>query len=115
MLIAGNWKMYKGPAETAEFCVELKRRLAELEGVDSAPKLSGQTSRLVGQAHINALVEVVEGHVSKILLGARGRASIPQELRGQGFGEDWGRWSVTSQAGQERREGFPVLEHPPSR
>ena len=25
MLIAGNWKMYKGPAETAEFCVELRR------------------------------------------------------------------------------------------
>ena len=29
MLIAGNWKMYKGPAETAEFCVALKRRLAD--------------------------------------------------------------------------------------
>ena len=26
MLIAGNWKMYKGAAETAEFCIELKRR-----------------------------------------------------------------------------------------
>ena len=36
MLIAGNWKMYKGPAETAEFCVELRRRLADLEGVDVA-------------------------------------------------------------------------------
>jgi triosephosphate isomerase (TIM) len=36
MLIAGNWKMYKGQAETAEFCVELKRRLADLEGVDVA-------------------------------------------------------------------------------
>src|ERR1700694_1737658 len=32
MLIAGNWKMYKGPAETAEFCVELRRSLADLEG-----------------------------------------------------------------------------------
>ena len=31
MLIAGNWKMYKGQAETAEFCIELKRRLADLE------------------------------------------------------------------------------------
>src|SRR2546427_4454462 len=28
--------MYKGPAETAEFCVELKRALADLEGVDVA-------------------------------------------------------------------------------
>jgi triosephosphate isomerase (TIM) len=36
VLIAGNWKMYKGPAEAAEFCVELKRRLVELEGVDVA-------------------------------------------------------------------------------
>ena len=36
MLIAGNWKMYKGAADTAELCVELKRRLADLEGVDVA-------------------------------------------------------------------------------
>jgi triosephosphate isomerase len=36
VLIAGNWKMYKGPAETAEFCIELKRRLGDLEGVDVA-------------------------------------------------------------------------------
>jgi triosephosphate isomerase (TIM) len=36
MLIAGNWKMYKGPAEAAEFCVDLKRRLADLDGVDVA-------------------------------------------------------------------------------
>ena len=36
MLIAGNWKMYKGPAETAEFCVELKRHEADFEGIDVA-------------------------------------------------------------------------------
>src|SRR5438552_1727835 len=36
MLIAGNWKMYKGPAEAAEFCAELRGRLARLEGVDIA-------------------------------------------------------------------------------
>jgi triosephosphate isomerase len=36
VLIAGNWKMYKGPAEAAEFCVALKRRLTDLEGVDVA-------------------------------------------------------------------------------
>src|SRR5947209_7063262 len=28
--------MYKGPAETAEFCVELKRALSDLDGVDVA-------------------------------------------------------------------------------
>jgi triosephosphate isomerase len=32
MLIAGNWKMYKGPAETAAFCLGLREQ--ELEGVD---------------------------------------------------------------------------------
>jgi triosephosphate isomerase len=32
MLIAGNWKMYKGPAETADFCLGLREQ--ELEGVD---------------------------------------------------------------------------------
>jgi triosephosphate isomerase (TIM) len=36
MLIAGNWKMFKGQAETAEFCVDVKRRLADVEGVDVA-------------------------------------------------------------------------------
>jgi triosephosphate isomerase len=36
MLIAGNWKMYKGQAETAEFCVDLRRRVADLDGVDVA-------------------------------------------------------------------------------
>jgi triosephosphate isomerase len=32
VLIAGNWKMYKGPAETAEFCLGLRE--AELDQVD---------------------------------------------------------------------------------
>ena len=31
-LIAGNWKMYKGTAEAAEFCLGLRDE--ELEGVD---------------------------------------------------------------------------------
>jgi triosephosphate isomerase (TIM) len=32
VLIAGNWKMYKGPAEAAEFCLALRDQ--ELPGVD---------------------------------------------------------------------------------
>jgi triosephosphate isomerase (TIM) len=32
VLIAGNWKMYKGPAEAAEFCLALRDQ--ELAGVD---------------------------------------------------------------------------------
>jgi triosephosphate isomerase len=31
-LIAGNWKMYKGPAETAEFCLALREQ--DVSGVD---------------------------------------------------------------------------------
>jgi triosephosphate isomerase len=35
-LVAGNWKLFKGPVETREFCVELRDRLASLDGVDVA-------------------------------------------------------------------------------
>jgi len=34
MLIAGNWKMYKGPQESREFCALLRARLHGLTGVD---------------------------------------------------------------------------------
>ena len=34
MLIAGNWKMHKGPAETREFSAALRARLSRVEGVD---------------------------------------------------------------------------------
>jgi triosephosphate isomerase len=34
MLVAGNWKMYKTPSETAEFCAALRDREDELQGVD---------------------------------------------------------------------------------
>jgi triosephosphate isomerase (TIM) len=36
VLIAGNWKLNKGPAETEEFCRALKERLTGLDGVDVA-------------------------------------------------------------------------------
>jgi triosephosphate isomerase (TIM) len=35
-LVAGNWKLFKGPAETQEFCFELRERLPSLDGVDVA-------------------------------------------------------------------------------
>jgi triosephosphate isomerase (TIM) len=35
-LVAGNWKMFKGPAETPAFCRELRERLDGVEGVDVA-------------------------------------------------------------------------------
>ncbi len=34
MLIAGNWKMYKSPAETRAFCAALRARLFGFEGAD---------------------------------------------------------------------------------
>jgi triosephosphate isomerase len=35
-LVAGNWKLFKGPAETQAFCRDLRERLASLDGVDVA-------------------------------------------------------------------------------
>ena len=35
-LVAGNWKLFKGPDETQAFCLELRERLAGLDGVDVA-------------------------------------------------------------------------------
>jgi triosephosphate isomerase len=36
MLVAGNWKMFKGPSEAAAFCAKLRERLAALDGVEVA-------------------------------------------------------------------------------
>jgi len=53
MLIAGNWKMYKGPEETAVFCRELRDQLEWVDGVDVAvcppfPSLSAAVQALAG-------------------------------------------------------------------
>ena len=53
MLIAGNWKMYKGPVEAAAFCAALRDRLAGVDGVDVAvcppfPALAGAVQALAG-------------------------------------------------------------------
>jgi triosephosphate isomerase (TIM) len=53
VLIAGNWKMYKGPAETAAFCAALRDRLDPVEGVDVAvcppfPSLAPAVQALAG-------------------------------------------------------------------
>jgi triosephosphate isomerase len=48
-LVAGNWKLFKGPAETQEFCLGLRERLASLDGVDVAvcpPDISLQAAVL---------------------------------------------------------------------
>jgi triosephosphate isomerase len=53
VLIAGNWKMHKGPAETAAFCAALRERLDRVEGVDVAvcppyPSLAPAVQALAG-------------------------------------------------------------------
>ena len=53
MLIAGNWKMHKGPEETAIFCRELRDQVEWIDGVDIAvcppfPSLSAAVQALAG-------------------------------------------------------------------
>ena len=53
MLIAGNWKMHKGPEEAARFCRELRDQLEWVDGVDVAvcppfPSLSAAVQALAG-------------------------------------------------------------------
>jgi triosephosphate isomerase len=53
VLIAGNWKMHKGPAETAAFCAALRDRAATFDGVDVAvcppyPSLAAAVQALAG-------------------------------------------------------------------
>jgi triosephosphate isomerase len=53
VLIAGNWKMHKGPEEAARFCRELRAQLEWVDGVDVAvcppfPSLSAAVQALAG-------------------------------------------------------------------
>ena len=53
MLIAGNWKMHKGPEEAAAFCRALRDQLEWVDGVDVAvcppfPSLSAAVQALAG-------------------------------------------------------------------
>jgi triosephosphate isomerase len=53
LLIAGNWKMYKGPSETSAFCLALRERLEGVEGADVAvcppfPSLGPAVQALAG-------------------------------------------------------------------
>jgi triosephosphate isomerase (TIM) len=53
VLIAGNWKMFKGPEETLRFCHDLRDQLEWVDGVDVAvcppfPSLSATVQALAG-------------------------------------------------------------------
>ena len=64
MLIAGNWKMYKTPSETAAFCAELKERLRDLNGVDVAvcPPFTGLAAAVQALADTDIAVAAQNVH-----------------------------------------------------
>jgi triosephosphate isomerase (TIM) len=88
MLIAGNWKMFKGPGETASFCAELLDRLGEpdppgVEVVVAPPfpslhaaveELEGSAIRVFGQSVHWAEEGAFTGEVSRSMLIASGVA-----------------------------------------
>jgi triosephosphate isomerase len=101
MLIAGNWKMFKGPGEAAGFCSELREALAGLEGCEVvvAPPFVSLRAALDALGHGPIAVYAQNAHweregaftgeVSPAMLleaGARG-AIVGHSERRQHFGE----------------------------
>ena len=86
MLIAGNWKMFKGPDNAAGFCAELREQLAEIEGVDvvvappfvslhaAAAELAGSPVRVYAQNVHWEEEGAFTGEVSGSMLAAAGAA-----------------------------------------
>jgi triosephosphate isomerase len=101
MLIAGNWKMFKGPREAAGFCSELREALTGLEGCEAvvAPPFVSLRAALdaLGDGPIAIYVQnahweregAFTGEVAPPMLleaGARG-AIVGHSERRQYFGE----------------------------
>jgi triosephosphate isomerase (TIM) len=101
VLIAGNWKMHKGPGETAAFCAALWERTGELDGVDvvvappyvslhaAAEELEGSVIRVFAQNVHWAEEGAFTGEVSRSMLIASGVAGaiVGHSERRQYFGE----------------------------
>src|SRR5436190_23331129 len=99
MLIGGNWKMYKAPAETAEFCLGLREQ--ELQGVDVvvcppfvslavAVQLLAGTEIAVAAQNVHWEAEgAYTGEVSAVMLRELGvyGAIVGHSERRQHFGE----------------------------
>jgi triosephosphate isomerase (TIM) len=101
VLIAGNWKMHKGPGETAAFCAGLWERIGELEGVDvvlappfvslhaAVEELEESGIRVYAQNVHWAEEGAFTGEVSRSMLIASGVAGaiVGHSERRQYFGE----------------------------
>ena len=101
MLIAGNWKMHKGPGETAAFCAGLWELIGELEGVDivvappfvslhaAVEELEDSGVRVYAQNVHWAEEGAYTGEVSRSMLIASGVAGaiVGHSERRQSFGE----------------------------
>jgi triosephosphate isomerase len=101
MLIAGNWKMFKTPAQTTAFCRDLKQRLGAVEDIDVAvcpaylslaaalAELGGSAIAVCAQNVHWAAEGAFTGEVSAAMLrelGATG-AIVGHSERRQYFGE----------------------------
>ncbi|SRR6266545_2082773 len=121
MLIAGNWKMNKTAAETADFCRALKEKLASAEGVDvavfppftslpAAVRTLAETEIAVGAQNVHWEPEgAFTGEVSAPMLTELGvyAAIIGHSERRQYFGEtDEG---VSRRAGAALQAGLSVI------
>jgi triosephosphate isomerase len=101
VLIAGNWKMFKTPSETAEFCAALRDREAELEDTDvvvcppytslhhAVSVLAGTSIAVFGQSVHWASEGPYTGEVSATMLGELGvtGAIVAHSERRQLFAE----------------------------
>jgi triosephosphate isomerase (TIM) len=101
VLIAGNWKMHKGPGETAAFCAGLWERMGELDGVDvvvappyvslhaAVEELQDSDIRVFAQSVHWAEEGAFTGEVSRSMLIASGVAGsiVGHSERRQTFGE----------------------------
>jgi triosephosphate isomerase len=101
VLIAGNWKMHKGPGETAAFCAALGERTVELDGIDivlappyvslhaAVEELADSTIRVFAQSVHWAEEGAFTGEVSRSMLIASGVAGsiVGHSERRQLFGE----------------------------
>jgi triosephosphate isomerase (TIM) len=115
VLIAGNWKMHKGPGETAAFCAALWERMGEFDGVDvvvappyvslhaAVEELEDSVIRVFAQNVHWAEEGAFTGEVSRSMLIASGVAGaiVGHSERRQDFGETDGTAAARAAAALE--------------